>query len=146
MVVLSTVFFCIQLSFSFFNISLSLHSFCCSSSFLTSRFHVEGEPRGASVHYRVGQPAPGDSSSTQCQLQISHYRGRCVVENTKRWHHSRTVLSYMSHRHAALSVCAAIFQSLSFSGITAADIVQNFDRGCSSTLFLLPSIRMDLRP
>lgn len=71
-----------------------VRTFCLSSFFISvhlsispsfppffvmlSRFHVEGEPRGASVYYRVGQPAPGDSSSTQCQPQVSHYRGRCA--------------------------------------------------------------------
>lgn len=137
MVVLSTVFFCIQLSFSFFSISLSLHSFCCSSSFLTSRFHVEGEPRGASVHYRVGQPAPGDSSSTQCQLQISHYRGSDTTVE----------LCYLTcHIDMLHCLFVLLFFSRCLSQELLPHIVQNFDRGCSSTLFLLPSIRMDLRP
>lgn len=46
---------------------------------LLSRFHVEGEPRRASVYYRVGQPAPGGSSSTERQPQVSHYRGRSMA-------------------------------------------------------------------
>lgn len=56
------------------NISTTIHCvFFCFSAFY--RFHVKGEPRGASVYHWVGQPSPGNSSSSQCQPQVSNYRG-----------------------------------------------------------------------
>lgn len=102
-----------------------------------SRFHAEGESRGASVHYRVGQPAPRDSSSTQREPQVSHYRGGCahgcVWKQTTafNWRSDSTEKLYLGNRHVHSSTALLLPLLLCFHPyLKAKEIKKNIFRNC----------------